>query len=302
MVMEEIGSITEEWELKQHLKDLVLREGGGRPVWWPSRMTWRGRGNLTDRQLAQTVQDWIHGGDALRARRYDIEMGRESVPSTRNLPPDLDDIQRRVPKQAAKTGTKQAVKTGLKQAAKTGLKRGLAAVGTTLAAPAVAVPLAGIGTYDTAADIVAATGVVPTKSSGEGYGVADLGLALGKRPEMTGGTQLGPGSRQSGTRRLQARPGDPDYVEGEITYRNESLTRSRLRRMVMEELASPRVDEAEKWIQGAEEDIEKRGTEGVCTGKKFGGPTCRSGTKRYNLAKTFRKMGKKRKKKSKKKK
>ena len=47
----------------------------------------------------------------------------------------------------------------------------------------------------------------------------------------------------------------------------------------------------------AEEDIEKRGTEGVCTGKKFGGPTCRSGTKRYNLAKTFRKMAKKRKKK-----
>ena len=48
----------------------------------------------------------------------------------------------------------------------------------------------------------------------------------------------------------------------------------------------------EKWIQGAEKDIEKRGTEGVCTGEKFGGPTCRPGTKRYNLAKTFRKMAK----------
>ena len=53
--------------------------------------------------------------------------------------------------------------------------------------------------------------------------------------------------------------------------------------------------EEEKWIQGAEEDIERRGTEGVCTGDKFGGPTCRPGTKRYNLAKTFRKMVKKRK-------
>ena len=55
--------------------------------------------------------------------------------------------------------------------------------------------------------------------------------------------------------------------------------------------------EDEKWIQGAEKDIEKRGTEGVCTGDKFGGPTCRPGTKRYNLAKTFRKMAKDRKKK-----
>ena len=29
-----------------------------------------------------------------------------------------------------------------------------------------------------------------------------------------------------------------------------------------------------------------------CTGKKFGGPTCPPGSKRYNLAKTFRKMNK----------
>tara|TARA_R110000824_G_scaffold21466_6_gene79937 strand:- start:1813 stop:2520 length:708 start_codon:yes stop_codon:yes gene_type:complete len=56
------------------------------------------------------------------------------------------------------------------------------------------------------------------------------------------------------------------------------------------------IEKGEKWIQGAEKDIERRGTEGICTGKKFGGPTCRSGTKRYNLAKTFRKMAKKRKK------
>tara|TARA_R110002020_G_scaffold106771_4_gene248310 strand:- start:2213 stop:3538 length:1326 start_codon:yes stop_codon:yes gene_type:complete len=56
------------------------------------------------------------------------------------------------------------------------------------------------------------------------------------------------------------------------------------------------VEEAKKddWIQDAEKDIEKRGTEGVCTGDKFGGPTCPPGSKRYNLAKTFRKMAKKR--------
>ena len=51
-----------------------------------------------------------------------------------------------------------------------------------------------------------------------------------------------------------------------------------------------------KWIQKATASIKKRGTKGVCTGKKFGGPSCRPGTKRYNLAKTFKKMARKRKK------
>ena len=48
------------------------------------------------------------------------------------------------------------------------------------------------------------------------------------------------------------------------------------------------------WIQKATESIKRRGTEGVCTGSKFGGPTCPAGSKRYNLAKTFRKMAKSR--------
>ena len=57
------------------------------------------------------------------------------------------------------------------------------------------------------------------------------------------------------------------------------------------------LDEDENWIQDAEKDIERRGTEGVCTGEKFGSESCPPGSKRYNLAKTFRKMAKKRKKK-----
>ena len=48
------------------------------------------------------------------------------------------------------------------------------------------------------------------------------------------------------------------------------------------------------WIGKATASIKKRGTKGVCTGSKFGGQTCKPGTKRYNLAKTFRKMAKKR--------
>ena len=52
---------------------------------------------------------------------------------------------------------------------------------------------------------------------------------------------------------------------------------------------------AKKWIQKATASIKRRGTEGVCTGDKFGGPTCPPGSKRYNLAKVFRSMAKKRK-------
>ncbi len=55
-------------------------------------------------------------------------------------------------------------------------------------------------------------------------------------------------------------------------------------------------EEDDNWIQDAEKDIERRGTEGVCTGKNFGSEKCPPGSKRYNLAKTFRKMAKDRKK------
>ena len=48
------------------------------------------------------------------------------------------------------------------------------------------------------------------------------------------------------------------------------------------------------WIQKATADIKKRGTEGVCTGEKFGSKSCPPGSKRYNLAKTFKKMAKSR--------
>tara|TARA_R100000963_G_scaffold31155_1_gene22503 strand:+ start:26 stop:286 length:261 start_codon:yes stop_codon:yes gene_type:complete len=44
------------------------------------------------------------------------------------------------------------------------------------------------------------------------------------------------------------------------------------------------------WIQRATASINQRGTKGVCTGKKFGSKTCPPGSKRYNLARTFKKM------------
>lgn len=50
-----------------------------------------------------------------------------------------------------------------------------------------------------------------------------------------------------------------------------------------------------KWIQKATASIKRRGTEGVCTGSKFGSKSCPPGSKRYNLAKTFKAMAKSRK-------
>lgn len=47
------------------------------------------------------------------------------------------------------------------------------------------------------------------------------------------------------------------------------------------------------WIQDVNKDIEKRGTKGVCTGSKFGSDSCPPGSKRYNLAETFKGMNKK---------
>ena len=52
---------------------------------------------------------------------------------------------------------------------------------------------------------------------------------------------------------------------------------------------------ASKWIQKATASIKKRKTKGVCTGKKYGSKSCPPGSKRYVLAKTFRKMARKRK-------
>ena len=49
-----------------------------------------------------------------------------------------------------------------------------------------------------------------------------------------------------------------------------------------------------RWIQKVDASIKRRGTKGVCTGKKFGSKSCPPGSKRYNLAKTFKKMAKKR--------
>jgi hypothetical protein len=72
------------------------------------------------------------------------------------------------------------------------------------------------------------------------------------------------------------------------------ITMAQLRTMVQEQIKQMN-EEDDDWIDAADKDIERRGTKGVCTGDKFGSESCPEGSKRYNLAKTFRKMAKKRK-------
>jgi len=66
--------------------------------------------------------------------------------------------------------------------------------------------------------------------------------------------------------------------------------------LVFESLEEFRLNEAKKkkkWIQSAFKDVKKKGTEGVCSGSKFGGPSCPPGSKRYVMAKNLRKIAKK---------
>ena len=104
-------------------------------------------------------------------------------------------------------------------------------------------------------------------------------------------------ARRKNTKRI-----DPRYFLHETVNRGEELDQvmneeekdeEGYERPLEAELAEEKDDD---WIQDAEADIERRGTEGVCTGEKFGSDSCPPGSKRYNLAKTFRKMAKKRKK------
>ena len=49
----------------------------------------------------------------------------------------------------------------------------------------------------------------------------------------------------------------------------------------------------DKWIQKAFSKIKKKGTEGKCTGKKYGSKSCPEGSKAYNMATNLRKINRK---------
>ena len=83
------------------------------------------------------------------------------------------------------------------------------------------------------------------------------------------------------------------YIEkhGEPEPRRKTLAVTDKYKKIRDSLGLKKGGKADKnWIQGVNKSIKKRGTKGVCTGKKFGSASCPPGSKRYNLAKTFKKM------------
>lgn len=124
------------------------------------------------------------------------------------------------------------------------------------------------------------------------YKYLDLFVGDGKKPtgldsaEYRGGYKTGISGKGvglfSGAQRIMG------SEEGKENYKKNSIKK---------EKTGGKVSKAKdgKWIQKATASIKKRGTEGVCTGKKFGGPTCKPGSKRYNLAKVFKGIAKKKK-------
>ena len=84
-----------------------------------------------------------------------------------------------------------------------------------------------------------------------------------------------------------------DSIEGKLIKMSTHLDMIMQQLQISEEKKKKKDDD---WIDDAEKDIERRGTKGVCTGKNFGSDKCPPGSKRYNLAKTFRKMAKDKKK------
>ncbi len=78
-----------------------------------------------------------------------------------------------------------------------------------------------------------------------------------------------------------------------IKYGGDVIDETAQKHEGMSRMSSP-LNSDGKWIQKAFADVKARGTEGVCTGDKFGSSSCPPGSKRYNMAKTLRKMAKNR--------
>tara|TARA_R100001082_G_scaffold94234_1_gene61113 strand:+ start:986 stop:1693 length:708 start_codon:yes stop_codon:yes gene_type:complete len=78
-----------------------------------------------------------------------------------------------------------------------------------------------------------------------------------------------------------------------IKYGGDVIDETAQKHEGMSRMSSP-LNSDDRWIQDAFDDVKARGTEGVCTGDKFGSSSCPPGSKRYNMAKTLRKMAKNR--------
>ena len=96
-----------------------------------------------------------------------------------------------------------------------------------------------------------------------------------------------------------AQPGPQDMAQQEMAEPPSPMMDPADPMMQEQAEGMPMAKKGGKWIQKATKSIKERGTEGKCSGANFGGPDCPPGSKQYNLAKTFKKMAKRRKKRAK---
>lgn len=101
-----------------------------------------------------------------------------------------------------------------------------------------------------------------------------------------------------GLDQVDGEKGPEDQDQENMYGHGGPVTDGELYEILGDEASDDHLDRLAKggWIQKASASIKRRGTKGVCTGSKFGGPSCRPGTRRYALAKTFKHMAHKRKK------
>ena len=139
--------------------------------------------------------------------------------------------------------------------------------------------------------------VAPLLSSSKMAG--PWGAAIGTGVGLTAGAVMAQVERNKAREREELAKRRNEYVSNQnrlygAEMQPQVALNPELSYVPEEEPYIPEMKKGSRWIQKATASIKKRGTEGVCSGGKFGGSGCPPGSKRYNLAKTFKAMAKKR--------
>lgn len=134
--------------------------------------------------------------------------------------------------------------------------------------------------------------------AGAGAATGASGSGFGKAMEFIGPMLGGMGSKKEEQPVPQQQPMYPPIVINNAvpeTKPNSYFDQNQFaydRMKLQNEMNYGRAKSGGDWIKNATNSIEKRGTEGRCSGSNFGGPDCPPGSRQYNLAVTFKKMAK----------
>ena len=133
--------------------------------------------------------------------------------------------------------------------------------------------------------------------AGAGAATGASGSGFGKAMEFIGPMLGGMGSKKEEQPVPQQPMYPPIVINNAVpeTKPNSYFDQNQFaydRMKLQNEMNYGRAKSGGDWIKNATNSIEKRGTEGRCSGSNFGGPDCPPGSRQYNLAVTFKKMAK----------